>query len=157
MSGIECVRQLKSVLPRTPAVMLSMHPSNDCILESLQAGAAGYLIKSRVREELPTLIQRVVREEVLFTREVARRVLAHFRQYEPRLNGAVRLTPREQEVLRLISQGFSSKEISQRLGCAPNTVDRHAQHICGKLHVSGRVAAASSYFLNPRDQWTRAP
>ena len=145
-TGVECVRQIRSLLSGTLCIMLTKHEENDYIFDSLKVGAVGYLIKAKVRDALPDLIRQACREEVVMTPEIARRVLAHFRTREPVLAHETRLTPREEEVLRLIAQGFTSKQISTQLGCAPNTVDRHAQHICEKLHVSGRVAAASHYF-----------
>jgi len=146
LSGIECVRRLKLLLPQTLAVMLTKHPNDDYIFESLRAGAVGYLIKAHVRQQLPVLIHQLLREEVVFTPEIARRVLVFFREHQPKLQDITKLTAREEEVLRLVAQGFSSKEIGERLGCSAITVDRHAQHICEKLHVSGRVAAANRYF-----------
>jgi DNA-binding NarL/FixJ family response regulator len=146
LSGIACVRQLKTAVPEILAVMLTKHQNDDYLFESLQAGAVGYLIKAHVREKLPGLIRQVLREEVVFTPEIARRVLVYFRQHERKLQDVAQLTAREEEVLRLVAKGFTSKEIGERLGCAANTVDRHAQHICEKLHVSGRVAAADRYF-----------
>ena len=104
-----------------------------------------------IQRSLPDLIRQACREEVVMTPEIARRVLAHFRAHELALAHETQLTPREEEVLRLIAQGLSSKQISIRHGCTPNTVDRHAQHICEKLHVSGRVAAASRYLGKSAD------
>lgn len=143
-TGMECVRQIKSVLPEAVFVMLTKHEEQDYIFESLQAGASGYLIKSKARVELPELIRRAHRGEMVLTPEIARRVLGHFRKEDSFMTPTL-LTPREQEILRLVAQGWKSKEIAARLNCSPHTVDRHVQHACEKLQVSGRVAAAAKF------------
>ncbi|MBI2927687.1 MAG: response regulator transcription factor [Verrucomicrobia bacterium] len=146
LSGIECVRQLKALLPRLLPVMLTQFGDADLIFESLKAGAVGYLLKSDLPDSLPALIRQVHSGGSPMTPEIARRVLGHFHAPPAPLHEEVRITPREEEVLRLVAQGYSSKEIGEKLGCSAVTVDRHVQHICAKLHVSGRVAAASKYF-----------
>ncbi len=145
-SGVECVRQLKTLLPQALLVMLTKHADDDFIFDSVKAGAVGYLLKAKIRDSLPGLIRHVCREEVVMTPEVARRVLAFFFERKTSSANLVKLSPREEEVLHLVAQGRTSKQIAERLGCSPNTIDRHTQHICEKLHVSGRVAAANKYF-----------
>ena len=145
-SGIECVRQLKSILPKAQCLMLTKHVDDDFIFDSYEAGAVGYLVKADVADHLPALIRRARRDGVIIPPEIGRRMLAHFQEIARSVPPDVRLTPREEEVLRLVMQGHSSKEIAARLACTPNTVDRHAQHICEKLHVSSRFAAANKYF-----------
>lgn len=145
-SGVECVRQLKDRLPNSMFVMLTKHADDDYIFNSFRAGAVGYLLKAKTREALPDMIRQVCRDGVVMTPEIARRTLAFFSLQSQSTLSAAKLTPREEEVLRLIAQGLTSKQIADRLGCSPNTIDRHAQNICEKLHVSGRVAAANAYF-----------
>ncbi len=145
-SGIECVRQLKKILPKTQFLMLTKHVDDDFIFESYKAGAVGYLVKAGVADDLPALIRRAQRDGVMIPPEIGRQMLVHFQRIGCSVLPEIRLTLREEEVLRLIMQGHSSKEIADRLGCTANTVDRHAQHICEKLHVSSRFAAANKYF-----------
>jgi len=147
ISGIECLRQLKARVPVVIPVILTKFNNDDFIFDSLSAGALGYLLKRDVRENLPTRIRQAYNGEVVMTPEIARRVLLHFQKHDAKAAAEkVNLTAREEEVLRLIAQGLTSKQIAFRLSCSPNTVDRHAQNICQKLQVSGRVAAASRYF-----------
>lgn len=145
-TGIECVRQLKPLLPGSHFLMLTKYVDDHYIFESFKAGAIGYLLKARVSRSLPALIRQACREGAVIPPEIARQMLAHFQALPKSAAIAAQLTAREEEVLRLVMQGLSSKEIAVRLGCSANTVDRHAQHICEKLQVSGRHAAASKYF-----------
>src|SRR5262249_425870 len=83
-SGIECVRQLRILWPSVLCLILTRRLDDDSIIDSLQAGAAGYLLKAQTERALPVLIRQVLREEVVFTPEIARRVLVYFRQHDAR-------------------------------------------------------------------------
>jgi DNA-binding NarL/FixJ family response regulator len=144
-SGIECARRLSVLLPKTRVLMLTKYVDDELIYDAFSAGAVGYLQKKDAARELPELIRTTVHDGVLIPPEIGRRILEHFRMSKARAQSE-QITLREKEVLELIRQGRTSKQIAERLGCSSATVDRHAQNICAKLRVGGRSAAAHSYF-----------
>lgn len=150
MSGIECTARLKELLPKTQVVMLTGVDDNELVFMALSAGADGFLLKRTKPADLRAALLEVARGGAPMTSEIARRVVESFRR-PPKLPGqAVRLSAREEEVLILLSKGYSNKEIAGSLSLSVETIGSHLKHIYEKLHVRSRSQAVARYITgNP--------
>jgi DNA-binding NarL/FixJ family response regulator len=159
MSGIECVAQLKPLLPRTRILMVTVHSDNDRLFQALQAGASGYLLKRTTPVELVAAIHEVTQGGAPMTGEIARRVIESFCRPAAKPHADCNLSRREYEVLELLAQGYLDKEIADRLQISFTTVRSHVAHIFDKLHVRSRVEAATRFVQLPQaagvglDEW----
>jgi DNA-binding NarL/FixJ family response regulator len=145
MSGIECTARLKIALPKTPIVILTASDDDEMVFLALQAGADGYLLKRTKPADLRTALLDVLGGGAPMTSEIARRVVASFRQKPRGLDDTVSLTAREEETLLLLSKGYSNKEIADRLNLSVETVRSHLKHIYEKMHVRSRAEAVARY------------
>ena len=143
MSGIECVRRLKPLLPNSQFVMLTVYEDADHIFEALAAGATGYLLKQTRRDELLEALCEVHGGGSPMTSNIARKVVQSFQP--PQSTEADALSPREREVLDLLAQGFLYKEISEQIGISLPTVNTYIRRIYEKLHVRSRAQAVARY------------
>jgi DNA-binding NarL/FixJ family response regulator len=135
MSGIEAAAAIFSEFPSTHILMLSTHAGEEEIYRSLQMGAAGYVLKSAVREQLLHAIRQVCRGERYVDPSVASLLAARVSHRS--------LTSRELEVLRMVVKGLSNKEIGSALNIAEVTVKLHVSHVLEKLNVKDRTHAAT--------------
>ncbi len=139
-SGIQCTAQLRRLLPETEILMFTIYDDPGHIVKALQAGATGYLLKDSPREEIRMAIRGVRERAAPMSRDVARKLVEAF--YEPARNDATEsLTPREHEVLELLSNGLLYKEIGTRLDISMDTVNTHIKNIYRKLQVRTRTEA----------------
>jgi DNA-binding NarL/FixJ family response regulator len=145
MSGIACTARLKPLIPHTQILILTVSVDSDTIFRALEAGADGYLLKRSSPEELQASVLESMKGGVPMTSEIARRVIASFRRQPAKNNSGPRLTPREEEILTLLSKGFVNKEIAAKLGVTYETVRDHLRHIYEKLHVHSRVEAVARF------------
>jgi len=152
MSGVECVRALKANPESPHIVMLTVYEDSEQIFESLAAGAAGYLLKRTPPSELLEAIRDVHSGGAPMSSQIARKVVQSFRATLP-LNKLTQLSPREQEILRSLAQGFLIKEIAEQLGIGFDTVRTHIRRIYEKLQVHSRAQAVAK-FVQP-DQLLR--
>jgi DNA-binding NarL/FixJ family response regulator len=146
MSGIECIGRLKALLPATQIMMLTVFDDPARIFESLAAGASGYLTKKTPPARLLESIQDLASGGSPMSMPVARLVVDAFRKTisPPRANPttpANNLSPRENEILALLAQGFLYKEIADQLQLSIHTVRTHIRNIYEKLHVRTRMEA----------------
>ena len=146
MSGIECTRLLRTRNPRQQVLILTVYEDSDRIFEALEAGASGYLLKRTSPEQLLEGIIEVRNGGSPMTSEVARKVVQSFRR-PARFKAAedAKLTPREEEILKLLAQGYVTKEISDKLGISYYTAQTHLKNIYEKLHVRSRTEAVLKY------------
>jgi DNA-binding NarL/FixJ family response regulator len=145
MNGIECVARLKEQLPRLQILMLTRYEQSDLIFNSIRAGASGYLLKNTPPAELIQAVEQVHAGGAPMSMQIARKVIDHFRQIQRPASEVEQLTPREQEILQLLSKGYYYKEISEHLHITYNTVRTHLQHIYEKLHVQSRTGAVLKF------------
>ncbi len=147
-SGIECTAQLKQLLPDVRIIMVTVYGNPDLIFKALSAGACGYLLKRCTPEELITAVREVQQGGAPMSREIARQVISFFQQPAKPADAASEvenLSPREREILELLTQGFADKEIADRIGVKHGTVRWHLQHVYEKLHVRSRTEAAMKF------------
>ena len=147
-SGIDCVRQLKVVLPKLQIVMLTIEHDSRSVFESLKAGATGYLVKNLPPTEILAAVEEVHRGGSPMSSQIARLLVQTFQMAEAAEAphpGAHLLTRREQEVLRMAATGYRSKEIADALGLSPQTVQTHFRNIYEKLHVRSRAEAVAKF------------
>jgi len=144
LDGIEAIRRIARC-PSAPAVVIvAMGPDVDLVMAALQAGARGYVLLDVCRTELLAVIERVLAGEHAIEAALGTRLLLHLAN-QASVDAAhppEPLTPREAEVLRLITEGRTNREIAARLIVAVGTVKIHVEHILAKLGVAGRTQAA---------------
>jgi DNA-binding NarL/FixJ family response regulator len=145
-TGAEATRAIKARWPAARVVMVTALTDDETVLESIQAGADGYLTKDRAAEDVVAAVRAAYAGETLLPRsvivEIARRVAsARERGDERRIVDP--LTPRELEILRALTEGMSTPEICERLFIAPNTLRTHVQNIMGKLRVHSKLEAVA--------------
>jgi len=144
LDGIEATRQIKALCPATAVLILTAYDDEHFIFSLLEAGAAGYLLKSVRGRELVDAVRAIYAGESVLHPSIARKVLNRFaptsdkpREEEPREV----LSEREVEVLRLATRGLSNKDIADELLLSARTVQGHLGHIFNKLNVSSRTEA----------------
>ena len=145
ISGVECVRQLKSIAPDVHVVMLTVYDDSDRIFQALQMGASGYLLKRSTAAEILHAIEDVHRGGAPMSSYIARKVVQSFRRQGPSEKPAENLTKRETDVLEYVSRGYANKEIADALGLSAETVRGYLKTIYSKLHVRSRTEAAMKF------------
>jgi len=144
-SGIVCTARLKQELPALQVIMVTVYRNHELIFQALQAGASGYLLKRSSPDELLRAITEVRSGGAPMTSEIARMVVEAFQKKPTNFAPADGLTNRESEILALLSEGLSNKEIADRVNISYDTVRAHLRHIYEKLHVRGRTEAVRMY------------
>jgi len=144
-NGVECVRQLKPLMPETQFLMLTVYEDTNHIFDALAAGATGYLLKGTRREELELSIEQIVNGGSPMSSGIARKVVQSFRRPAATPNPMAILSPREHSVLELLAKGCVYKEIAESLGLRVPTVDTYIRRIYEKLQVHSRSEAIAKY------------
>ncbi len=144
-SGIACVARLKLLLPQTQVIMLTIAEDGEQVFDSMKAGATGYLVKHVSPQEILDAVADVHAGGAPMSSHIARKVVTAFRESATAQNPEVGLSPREEEVLRLLAKGHRSKEIADELGVGIGTVNTYVRHIYEKLHVRSRAEAVARF------------
>lgn len=145
-SGIECAALLKEQLPAVQIVMITVYDDAEKVFSALRAGASGYILKRASPERILEAIREVHAGGVPMSSEIARKVLGAFREPSPAAPEVqADLSRREGEILELLAEGCSNKDISTKLSVSVETVTWHLKHIYSKLHVRSRTQAALKY------------
>jgi DNA-binding NarL/FixJ family response regulator len=145
MTGIECVRRLKELLPKTQVLMLTTYEDGDLIFDSLRRGASGYLLKNMPPSELVQAVEQVHAGGAPMSMQIARKVVNYFQQLGHSDSEAQQLTRREREILGLLAKGYLYKEIADQLGITLSTVRAHLHTVYEKLHVQSRTQAVVKF------------
>jgi DNA-binding NarL/FixJ family response regulator len=145
MSGVECVRKLKTTVPDTQVVMLTVYEDTDLIFSALAAGATGYLLKRTPPDELLRDIRDVHRGGSPMSSHIARKVVQSFQQPDHERSEEEHLSPREREVLDYLSKGYLYKEIAAALNISYETVHTYVRRIYEKLQVRSRTEAVAKH------------
>jgi DNA-binding NarL/FixJ family response regulator len=135
MSGIACAALLRKKLPSVPVMMLTVYEDADAIFDALKAGARGYLLKRGDPARLLEAIAELHHGGAPMTSQIARKVIDSFHHAKPIEHPQDRLTAREQEILELLAEGSTTREVANKLGLSYETVRWHLRHIYDKLHV----------------------
>jgi len=150
MDGLKATRRIKDKYPSTAVIVLTMYDDDAYVVDAVRAGAGGYLLKDTSRELLlhtvrtvssgATLIKTSLLSEAISSLVQSQKVHQETGVYTT--EGVEELTPREQEVLKLVAAGFTNKEIGKELSITEDTVKKHMQNILAKLDASSRIGAA---------------
>ena len=145
MKGVECVRQLRSLLPNAQILMLTVYEDSDSLFNSLKAGASGYLLKRTASARLIEAIQDVHAGGSPMTPQLARRVVQFFSRPSGDNSSVSRLAPGEREFLEQLAKGYAYKEIADRMSISIDTVRSYVRTVYEKLHVHSRTDAVVKY------------
>ena len=145
MNGVQCVQQLKKLMPQIQIIMLTVYEDTENIFSALQAGANGYLLKRTTTKELLEGISEVHRGGSPMTMHIARNGVQSLQQTAPTAQPTENLSEREQQVLDLLSQGLMYKEIADKLGISYETVHTYIRRIYEKLQVRTRTEAVAKF------------
>ena len=137
MNGIEATRLIINEVPGVKVLCLSVHGDTGFISAVLDAGASGYLLKDCAFEELVTAIQALIGKQIYLSPGIAGTLLDDYKARRPEsvLSASSKLTEREREIVQLLAEGQSTKEIAERLCLSVKTVGTHREHIMVKLHI----------------------
>lgn len=149
MNGVEAVRLIREQVMDVKVIMLSVSDADDHVLDALRNGAHGYLLKDLRPEQLYDMVRSVMRHETPISPGVAGRLLREIREggtqrvTTPTAQQQQSVTRRELEILRLVAEGMSNKEIAKRLVITEGTVKNHVHNALEKLHMDNRIQAAA--------------
>jgi DNA-binding NarL/FixJ family response regulator len=138
LTGIQAARQIRAHLPNTQVLVLSMHDDERYVFDALKAGASGYVLKREVDQALLNAIRSVDRGEAFLTNAVERSLIRAWMK-DDSAGPEEPLSPREQEVLKLISEAYTNKQIAETLHLAEKTVESHRANLLRKLGMRDRV------------------
>jgi DNA-binding NarL/FixJ family response regulator len=138
LNGLEATRQMLRNDPETKVLILTMHESDTLIREVLDAGARGYLLKTDASRDLVSAVDAICRNKRYFTARVTQMVLDGYLDKKPRTSAdadepTIRLTPRQREIVQLLAEGKSSKEVAVALGLSVKTSETHRANIMRRL------------------------
>lgn len=141
-NGLEATRAIKAEMPGMKVIILTVSDDEQDLFEAIKSGAEGYLLKNLREDEFADLIARLGKGEPVMSPALAKKLLLEFarlKQEEHREETEAGLTAREREVLDLVAQGATSKEIARALSISENTVNYHMKNIFSKLHLRNRA------------------
>jgi DNA-binding NarL/FixJ family response regulator len=145
MSGIECLSLIKKFAPAVQVIMVTVYKDSERIFQALKAGANGYVIKSSPPEQMLAAIRDVYSGSAPLSGPIALKVVEHFHKLGPSTQETENLSPRERQVLDLLSMGFTYKEIGTKLNIGAETVRGYVKNLCQKLHVRSRLEAVAKH------------
>lgn len=143
INGIECTRLIKETHPEVLIMMCTVFEDSEKIFDALKAGAKGYILKRTAGEKLVEAIKELLNGGAPMSSDIARKVVNSFQEQKTVTADHPRLTKKENEILKLLSQGYGNKEIGEQLFVSVNTVRTHVYRIYEKLHVNNRVEAVN--------------
>ncbi|HLI11955.1 MAG TPA: response regulator transcription factor [Alphaproteobacteria bacterium] len=136
LNGLEATRRIRKEHPQVRVIVLSMHTSEQYVLQALRAGAAGYVLKGSAPRELELAIESVARGEIFLSPAISKHVIdVYLSRAEDKTNSLEQLTPRQREILQLIAEGNSSKQIAQLLDASVKTIESHRASLMERLDI----------------------
>jgi DNA-binding NarL/FixJ family response regulator len=142
-NGIQMIRELRDALPETRFIIISMHSEADYIVEAFRAGATGYMIKESAAANLIQGLNTVAKGELFLdgalSQEVIFKLLQSKSDITPHRDPYSSLTSREQEVMRMLAEGMTTKEVAAKLFISPKTVENHRTNLMKKLGLQSTV------------------
>jgi two-component system, NarL family, response regulator LiaR len=147
MNGIDCIKLLKPKCPRVQFMICTVYDEDEKVFEALRTGANGYILKRSPPAKLVEAIIELYNGGSPMSSDIARKiVLAMQQKPEEKIQEEYHITPREQEILGLLSKGLSYQELADKLFISSKTVRKHIFNIYEKLHVNSRMEAVNKYF-----------
>jgi DNA-binding NarL/FixJ family response regulator len=147
LNGLDATARVARACPATRVIMLSMNAGEDSVLQALRAGAVGYLVKTADPAELELAIRAVARGETFLSSAISQHVIAAcLGRLDKEKTSLERLTPRQREVLQLIAEGYSTKEIAKELGISPKTAETYRTELMKELDIHD-IASLTRYAL----------
>ncbi|WP_425711910.1 response regulator transcription factor [Fictibacillus sp. Mic-4] len=147
MDGVVCTKKIKESWPATKVIILTTFKDDDYIKEALKNGAAGYILKNQSSEAIVETVKTVYKGSMVLHPEVASKLSCMLTDTKPKKNVHVELTSRELDVLKLVAEGLSNKEIAKELYLSEGTVRNYITRMLEKLELRGRTQLAI-YYLN---------
>ncbi len=139
LNGLEAARRIHKALPKTGILILTMHFSDQLVREVVEAGARGYILKSDADRDLVSAVDSISNRRTFFTSRASEMLLGDYSRLpsgaEPKLPSRNRLTAREREIVQLLAEGKSSKEVAVALGISVKTAETHRANIMRKLEI----------------------
>lgn len=145
MNGIELIKEIKKICPQLLCIMCTSIDEDEKVFEALEAGAFGYILKSSPVTKILDAVADVHIGGSPMSSEIARKVMLRLHKKGPAVKTDFNLTPRETEVIQLLSQGLMYKEIAATHNVTLDTVKRHCFNIYEKMHVSNRTEAVNKF------------
>jgi DNA-binding NarL/FixJ family response regulator len=137
LNGLEATRQIVKLSPQTEVLVLTMHQSEEVVREVLKAGARGYVLKSDADQNLIAAVEMLLKHKPFLTPNVTDVVLSKFLSIQEQLETATsRVTAREREIIQLLAEGKSNKEVASALNISTRTAETHRANIMHKLGLS---------------------
>jgi len=133
LNGVDAAREIMKSNPRIKVVLLTMHTEDHLILESLRAGVTGYVLKTKAASELVQALRAVRRGEMFLTQSISRTIVQAFLQNTPVPGNPI--SDRERQVLQLVAEGKTTKEIASLLGISVKTAESHRSNLMEKLNI----------------------
>ena len=151
LNGLDATRRIVKEYPNVRVIVLSMHTGEDYVLQALRTGASGYVLKQSTPRELQLAIECVARGQVFLSPAISKHVIdVYLSRAAEQMNSLEQLTPRQREILQLIAEGHSSKQIAQLLNASVKTIESHRASLMERLDihdVAGLVRYAIRYGL----------
>ena len=139
-SGLDVAEQVANQMPEVKTLILTMHEEEAFFYEALRAGVSGYVFKSSKGDEILTAIRSIYKNGTYLPPKLIKTLVQEYLRLQPKIALDETLTPREQDVLMLVAQGFSNKEAGKKLTVSPNTIKTHRANIYQKLNLSDRAS-----------------
>jgi len=142
LNGLEATRQIIAELPGTEVLILTMHQAEELVRQVLDSGARGYMLKSDAGKELVLAVQALRQHQPFLTTKISEIVLSGYLRRNsnpipmPPTGATARLTPREREILQLLAEGNSNKEVAAKLGISVKTAETHRSRVMAKLSLN---------------------
>jgi two-component system, NarL family, response regulator LiaR len=145
INGIDCVLQLKKKCPKTEFIMCTAYDEDEKVFKALEAGANSYILKRSNPQLLLQAIKEVMEGGSPMSPDIARKIVSRFQQ-KTDAKEKYHITPKEEEVLQLLSVGHTYEEIADKLNITTKTLKRHIYNIYEKLHVDNKMEAVNKFF-----------
>lgn len=142
LSGLEAVSMIKTAVPKTQVVILSMHAKENYVRQALSSGVMGYVLKDSPSTDIIDAIHAAIRGEYFLSSKIKAGVIDSYlenKKITPIVRGYNLLSEREQQVFRLVVEGKSAKDIADLLFVSPKTIEKHRSNVMNKLGVHGRL------------------
>lgn len=141
ISGIECIRRVKPLSPATQFMIFTIYENDENIFTALEAGASGYLLKKSSMPQIAEALKELYAGGSPMSALIARKLVQRYQKPVLKNDETGQLTPKEKEILLLLSEGLLYKEIADKLNITPGTVKQHIHRMYEKLHVSNKTEA----------------